>query len=52
MVQGCRHGPLGAFVAHTKLAKKEPTTMMAKQEGRITKLDEARCDAGESLVVV
>ena len=49
MVQGGRHGSLGAFVAHTELAKKESTAMATKQEGRITKLDEAMVKSAEMI---
>ena len=41
VVQGGRHGSLGAFVAHTEQAKMESTVMITKQEGRLSKLDEA-----------
>ena len=44
MVQGGGHGSLGAFVAHTKLAKMASMMMMAKQEGQTTKLNEAWCE--------
>ena len=49
MVQVGRHGSLEAFVAHTELAKKESTAMMTKQEGRISKLDEAAVKTNEAL---
>ena len=41
VVQGGRHGSLCAFVAHTEQAKMESTVMITKQEGRLSKLDEA-----------
>ena len=49
MVQRGRHGSLGAFVAHTELAKKESTTMLAKQEGRTTKLYESVVKTNEAM---
>ena len=49
MVQGGRHGSLGAFVAHTEQAKMESTAMMTKHEGRISKLDEAMVKSNEAL---
>ena len=36
MVQGGRHGSMVAFVAHTELAKKVTTKMMAAHEDQIT----------------
>ena len=49
MVQGGRHGSLGAFVAHTELAKKESTKKMAEQEGQITKLTAERCEMKDAM---
>ena len=38
---------MGAFVAHTELAKKESTAMMTKQDWRISKLDESERGSGK-----
>ena len=49
VVPGGRHGTLGAFVAHTELAKKETTKTMEAHGGQITKLDEALAKSQEML---
>ena len=49
VVQGARHGSLGAFVAHTKQANMESMVMITKQEGRLSKLDEAMVRSTEMM---
>ena len=49
IVQGGRHGSLGAFVAHTELAKKQTTKTMEEHGGQITTLGEAVAKSQEML---
>ena len=49
VVQGGRHGSLGAFVAHTEQAKMESIVMTTKQEGRLSKLDAAMQQTAEMM---
>ena len=49
MVQGGRHGSLGAFVAHTELAKQATTKTMAEHEEQLNKLNGVRCELKDAM---